>query len=49
MEHYDVTLPYPAGTNAKDYDFLVSHMFTMPPRRLGTRTGEVELPNTIFY
>ena len=28
VQVFDVTLPYPAGTNARDFDFVVTHMFT---------------------
>ena len=34
-----VTLPYPEGTNATDYDFVVTHMFTV-----GAQAGQVETP-----
>ena len=40
-----VTLPYPYGTNAAGYDFVVSHMFTVTSQRLGTTAGDVELPS----
>ena len=36
------TLPYPAGTNAEDYDFAVSHMFTLTSDKLKTKAGDVE-------
>jgi len=44
-EGITVTLPYPNGTNAAGYDFVVSHMFTVTSRRLGTTAGDVELPS----
>lgn len=34
-----VTLPYPEGTNAAEYDFVVTHMFTV-----GAQAGQVETP-----
>ena len=37
-----VTLPYPEGTNAADYDFVVTHMATVAMNGLGV--GEVETP-----
>ena len=37
-----VTLPYPDGTNAADYDFVVTHMATVAMNGLGV--GEVETP-----
>ena len=43
-EGITVVLPYPAGTNPRDYDFVVSHMFTVTSQRLGTVAGEVEMP-----
>ena len=43
-EGITLTLPYPDGTNPRDYDFVVSHMFTVTSQRLGTTAGEVELP-----
>ena len=39
-----VVLPYPEGTNAEDYDFSVSHMFTVTSTRLGTKAGNIETP-----
>ena len=38
-----VTLPYPDGTNAADYDFVVTHMATVAMNGLGV--GEVETPD----
>ena len=43
-EGITVILPYPEGTNARDYEFVVSHMFTVTSQRLGTVAGEVEMP-----
>ena len=43
-EGLTVTLPYPEGTNGEDFDFCVSHMFTVTSARLGTKAGEVETP-----
>ena len=43
-EGITLVLPYPEGTNAKEYEFLVSHMFTVTSNRLGIRAGEVEQP-----
>ena len=37
-----VTLPYPEGTNAADYDFVVTHMATVAMNGLGV--GKVETP-----
>ena len=37
-----VTLPYPEGTNAADYDFVVTHMATVAMNDLAV--GEVETP-----
>lgn len=37
-----VTLPYPEGTNAADYDFTVAHMFDEDVN--GHKAGEVETP-----
>ncbi len=39
-----VTLDYPAGTNADDYDFSVCHMFTLNSTKLGTKAGDTESP-----
>ena len=39
-----VILAYPEGTNAKEYDFAVSHVFTLTSQRLGTVAGEIETP-----
>ncbi len=39
-----VTLDYPAGTNADDYDFSVCHMFTLNSTKLGTKAGDTEIP-----
>ena len=41
-EGVTATLPYPAGTNAEDYDFAVSHMFTLTSDKLKTKAGDVE-------
>lgn len=41
-EGIDVTLPYPEGTNAADYDFTVVHMFDEDVN--GHKAGEVETP-----
>lgn len=41
-EGFDVTLPYPEGTNAADYDFTVVHMFDEDVN--GQKAGEVETP-----
>ncbi len=35
-------IDYPEGTNKDDFDFAVSHMFTVTSARLGTKAGEVE-------
>ena len=43
-EGITVTFPYPEGTNARDYDFVVSHMFSVNSQRLGITAGDVELP-----
>ena len=43
-EGLQVMLPYPAGTNRKDFDFAVSHMFTITSTRLGTTVGGIETP-----
>lgn len=43
-EGITVALDLPAGTNATDYEFVVTHMFTVDSERLGTRAGEVETP-----
>jgi len=37
-----VTLPYPEGTNAADYDFTVAHMFDEDVN--GHKAGDVETP-----
>lgn len=44
LEGVRVTLPYPEGTNGADYDFAVSHMFTVTSKRLGTVAGGIEVP-----
>ena len=36
-----ITLPYPAGTNAADFDFVVTHMFTAQIN--GRNPGDVEV------
>ena len=41
-EGVTATLPYPAGTNAEDYDFAVSHMFTLNSEKMKTKAGNVE-------
>lgn len=41
-EGIEVTLPYPEGTNAADYDFTVVHMFDEDVN--GHKAGEVETP-----
>ena len=38
----DVVIPYPRGTNRKDYVFNISHMFTSNMN--GMKAGDVELP-----
>jgi len=43
-EGITMIFPYPEGTNARDYDFVVSHMFTVTSERLGTVAGEIEMP-----
>ena len=43
-EGITVVLPYPQGTNPREYDFVVSHMFTVSSQRLGTTAGDVEIP-----
>ena len=40
-EGITVILPYPEGTNARDYEFVVSHMFTVTSQRLGTVAGDL--------
>lgn len=37
-----VAVPYPKGTNAKDFDFLVTHMFSHTMN--GFQAGEIEMP-----
>ena len=37
-----VLIPYPAGTNAAEFDFVVTHMLTQDVG--GKRAGEVEMP-----
>lgn len=37
-----VTLPYPEGTNAAEYDFVVTHMVTVAMN--GLAAGDVEIP-----
>jgi len=39
-----VELDLPEGTNAADYEFVVTHMFTVDSERLGTKAGETETP-----
>lgn len=39
-----VTLPYPEGTNSREYDFRVVHMFTVTSARLNTHAGVTETP-----
>ena len=39
-----MTLPYPEGTDRVNYDFVVSHMFTVNSQRLGITAGDVEMP-----
>lgn len=41
-EGVTVTLPYPDGTNAADYDFFVTHMFTVAMN--GRTPGQMETP-----
>ena len=43
-EGITVILPYSEGTNARDYDFAVSHMYSVTSQRLGINAGDVELP-----
>ena len=43
-EGITVTLPYLKGTNAREYDFVVSHMFSVTSQRLGITAGDVEMP-----
>ncbi len=40
-----VILAYPEGTNGSDFDFSVSHMFTITSTRLGTTAGDIEYPS----
>lgn len=42
QEGITVTLPYPDGTNAADFDFVVTHMLTVA--RNGYQPGDVETP-----
>jgi len=42
-EGIEVTLPYPEGTNAAEYDFVVTHMFDEDVN--GHKAGEVETPD----
>lgn len=37
-----VTIPYPEGTNADDYDFVITHMVTVALN--GMNPGDVEMP-----
>lgn len=39
-----VALDLPEGTNAADYEFSVTHMFTVNSERLGTKAGATETP-----
>lgn len=41
-EGITVTIPYPAGTTKENYDFIVTHMFTIEMN--GHQPGEVEMP-----
>ncbi len=43
-EGLKITLDYPEGTNGKDFDFALSHAFTMTIPRLGTELGKIETP-----
>ena len=43
-EGISVLLAYPEGTNKEEYDFSVSHMFTITSARLGTTAGNIETP-----
>ncbi|MBQ3548884.1 MAG: right-handed parallel beta-helix repeat-containing protein [Oscillospiraceae bacterium] len=43
-EGITVVLPYPEGTNPRDYEFVVSSMSTVTSQRLGTVAGEVAMP-----
>ncbi len=45
LEGVRVTLPYPEGTNGTDFEFAVSHMFTVTSERLGTVAGGIEIPS----
>lgn len=42
QEGITVTIPYPAGTTKDNYDFLITHMFTVEMN--GHQPGEVEMP-----
>ncbi len=44
-EGVNILVPYPEGTNAKDYDFVVSHMFTVDMN--GRKPGEVEILDAV--
>ena len=42
-EGIEVTLPYPDGTDSKNYDFVVAHMLTRAMN--GKTPGEIEFPD----
>ena len=42
-EGIEVTLPYPTGTDSKNYDFVVAHMLTRSMN--GNTPGNIELPD----
>ena len=44
-EGITLMIPYPAGTNGKDYDFMVTHMFTVAMN--GYQPGDVEVLSVI--
>ena len=43
-EGISVILPYPQGTGRDTHDFIVTHMFTLTSRWLGTTAGDTEQP-----
>lgn len=43
-EGITILIPYPAGTGKDNYDFVVTHMFTVTSPRLGTVAGSTEQP-----
>lgn len=43
-EGITILIPYPAGTGKDNYDFMVTHMFTVTSEKLGIAAGDVEQP-----